>query len=481
MTQTHYDVAIIGGGPAGLVVATTAARFGDKVVLFEKGELGGDCLNTGCVPSKSLIAAANAAHAHRASGMFGIAADEPHVDHAAVMRRVREVIESAARHDSQERLQGFGITVVRAEAKFSGSGTIVADGETYAANRFVIATGSRPLIPAIAGLAKVPYLTSDTLFANPIFPTHLAVIGGGPVGLEMAQAHRRLGAQVTVIEAGMPLSREDADLANVIITALERDGVTVYRQTAILSVEANSKNIRLKLEDGRQIDCSHVLVATGRQANTEGLGLDIAGIFHDHRGIMVDRKQRTSNRRVYAAGDIAVPEIGIKSPFTHAASHQASVILRHLLFRLSARTSDLAIPRVTFTDPELAQVGLTEVEARARFGTRVRVTKFALSNNDRAMADGRTEGLIKVVTGGRGRILGAGIAAPHAGEMIGMWSMALNEGMSIAKIAKLILPYPTLSESGKLAALTYYSDLPQRTWVRRVAGLMRWIRSQAHG
>ena len=463
-----YDLAIIGAGSAGLSVSAAAAQFGERVVLFEKAEMGGDCLNVGCVPSKALIASAKYAQAQRASAPFGIAASEPHVDYAKVMQHVQSVIAKIAPNDSVERFESLGVKVVQAAAKFVSPKSIEANGELFEARRFVIATGSRAGVPPIPGLADVPYLTNETLFKNRTMPSHLIVIGGGPIGLEMAQAHRRLGAKVTVLEALKALAKDDPELSAVVIDNLRGEGVDLRENVAIERVRKSKLGVAVLLKDGTAIEGSHILVAAGRLPNVEGLGLEAAGIAYDKRGIQVDSGLRTTNRRAYAAGDIAG---GLQ--FTHVAGYHAGLIIRNALFRLPVKNRTDIIPWVTYTDPELAHVGLSESEARKSHGNAIKVLRWNFAENDRAQTEGKTAGLIKVIISKGGVVLGAGIAGPQAGELIAPFALAVTQKIKISAFANLVLPYPTLSEIGKRAAITNYAGLAQKPAIRRLLGLLK--------
>lgn len=464
MTLRHFDIAVIGAGSGGLTVAAAAAQFGQKVVLFEKGEMGGDCLNFGCVPSKALLAAAKHAQAMRSAARFGIAAGEPDVDFPAVMGHVRRAIAAIAPNDSQQRFEGLGVTVVRAAARFTGPTTLEAAGERFTARRLVIATGSRPAVPPIPGLAEVPFLTNETLFANDVLPAHLVIIGGGPIGLEMAQAHRRLGARVTVIEAATPLAQDDPELAAVVLQRLRAEGVEVLAATTVARVSRHDHGITVEA-GGARVTGSHLLLATGRRPNVEALGLEAAGIAFTPKGITIDTGLRTSNRRAYAIGDVA------GGRFTHEAGYQAGIVIRNALFGLPAKAGAM-IPHVTYTDPELAQAGLTEAQARAIHGDAIRVLRWPFRENDRAQAEGTVEGLVKLVTTGRGRILGAGIAGPLAGELIQPWVLAIERGLKAGAMAGAVLPYPTRGEASRRAAIGYFSGFASNPLVRRVIGVV---------
>ncbi|PZF76729.1 dihydrolipoamide dehydrogenase [Aestuariivirga litoralis] len=467
MRARHFDIAVIGAGSGGLSAAAAAAQFGCRVVLFEAGDMGGDCLNTGCVPSKALIAAARQAQAMRTAARFGITPVAPTVDFAAVRAHVQRTIATLAPHDSQQRFEALGVSVIRAAAHFVNDRTVEARGEHYTARRFIIATGSRPAIPPIPGLAEVPYLTNETLFASETLPSHLLVIGGGAIGLEMAQAHRRLGSEVTVIEAAAPLAQDDPELAAVVLGHLAREGVGIITSAAVSRVSSSGGGITLEV-GGRSITGSHLLVATGRRPNIEKLGLEAAGIAVTPRGITVDRGLRTSNRRAYAIGDVA------GGRFTHEAGYQAGIVIRSALFGLPARAT-AAIPHVTYTDPELAQVGLTERQARAAHGDGVRVLRAPFSGNDRAVTEAEVEGLVKVITTRRGRILGAGIAGAGAGDLIQPWVLALQGRLKISALASSVLPYPTRGEASRRAAIGYFAGLASNRLLRHVMGLVSRI------
>jgi len=468
MSVASFDLAVIGAGSGGLVAAAAAAQFGQKVVLFEKGEMGGECLNTGCVPSKALLAAARQAQALRSGARYGIAAVEPQVDYAAVRTHVQRAIAAIEPHDSQQRMEGLGVTVIRAAARFVEPRTLEAQGQRFAARRIVIATGSRPAVPPIPGLAQLPFLTNETLFGNPILPTHLIVLGGGPVGIEMAQAHRRLGSTVTIIEAATPLAQDDPELTAVVLDQLRAEGVEILSGTRVASASA-TQAITVTLADGRSITGSHLLVAAGRKPNVEDLGLETAGIVVTPAGITVDRRMRTTNPRVFAIGDVA------GGHFTHEAGYQAGIVIRNALFGLAARAT-AAIPHAIYTDPELAQVGLTEQQARAACGDGVRVLRAPFHDNDRAIAEASTLGLIKIVTSKRGRILGAGITGAGAGELIQPWVLALERGLGISTMAGSVLPYPTRGEAGRRAATDYFANLASSPLLRRVLAVVRMVR-----
>ncbi|MGH6905001.1 MAG: FAD-dependent oxidoreductase, partial [Geminicoccaceae bacterium] len=348
------DLCVIGAGSGGLAVAAGAVQMGAEVVLIEKGRMGGDCLNYGCVPSKSLIAAGNAAHAIRNAGRFGVDGHEPKIDFLGVHDHVKGVIAAIAPHDSQERFEGLGVRVIRAPARFVGAQEIEADGRRIHARRIVVATGSSPAVPPVPGLAEVPYLTNETVFDLTERPEHLIVIGGGPIGCELAQAHRRLGAAVTILELFSILPKDDPAAVGVVRDQLRAEGIDLREHIEVKAVVRDGNGIALTIEAAgveQRVVGSHLLVAAGRRANVDGLDLEAAGIAYGPKGIEVDARLRTSNRRAYAIGDVAG---GFQ--FTHMAAHHAGVVIKNALFKLPAKVEDRAVPWVTYTEPELAQV-----------------------------------------------------------------------------------------------------------------------------
>lgn len=474
-TRLTPDICVIGAGSGGLSVAAAAAAFGVPVVLIEKGKMGGDCLNYGCVPSKALIAAAKRVKCITDATRFGIATGPPMIDFAAVHAHVHRVIDSIAPTDSVARFSGLGVRVLKGHARFVDAGTVaVDDGVTVSARRFVIATGSSPVIPAIPGLAETPHLTNETVFDLTECPRHLLVIGGGAIGLELAQAFRRLGAAVTVVEAATPLGRSDPEAVETVLATLRREGVVIHAGQAVKAVKPPAPGGDLALvicsKQGEEtITGSHLLVAAGRKPNIHDLGLESAGIAASPQGVGVDRGLRTTNRRVYAIGDAAGgPQ------FTHVANYHAGLVIRNALFRLPVRVDAHALPAVTFTDPELAQAGLTESEAKSS-GLPVNVLRWPYLENDRARAEGETEGHIKLVTTRRGRLLGATIVGSHAGELIATYALAIGRKLNISAFAGLAVAYPTLAEIGKRAAISFYGRSLTNTAVRRMIAWLRYL------
>jgi pyruvate/2-oxoglutarate dehydrogenase complex dihydrolipoamide dehydrogenase (E3) component len=445
------DLCIIGAGSAGLSVAAGAAQLGRKVVLVEKGEMGGDCLNYGCVPSKALIAAAEHAASIRKAKGFGVITPEPAVDFVAVMDHVHSVIAAIAPHDSVERFEGIGVKVIRARAEFTGPRTISAGDHVVSAKHFVIATGSSPATPPIPGLAETPHFTNETVFNNRVLPSHLIVIGGGPIGTELAQAHRRLGAAVTIVDGLTILNREDAEAVDIVRKRLVEEGVALREQVKIARVDRSSSGVAVSLEGGETIEGSHLLVAAGRRANLAGLGLEKAGVELDRGKLVLDARLRTTNKRIYAAGDAAGgPQ------FTHLAGDHASTLVRNILFKTPAKRRDALCPRATYCDPEIAAVGLGENEAKAADPSS-RVVRWSNKDNDRAQAERDTEGFIKVFVAKNGRILGAAIAGRGAGDLIAIWSFAMANRLKINAMTNYIAAYPTRGEISKRAGGAFYT------------------------
>jgi pyruvate/2-oxoglutarate dehydrogenase complex dihydrolipoamide dehydrogenase (E3) component len=461
------DLCVIGAGSGGLSVAAGAVQMGASVVLVEAAKMGGDCLNAGCVPSKALLAAAKIAQGRTAGAAFGIAPTAPSVDFARVNAHVQDVIAGIAPHDSVERFEGLGVRVIRAFARFTGPGTVEAGGAVIRARRFVVATGSRAVVPPIPGLGGVPFLTNETIFDLTAAPPHLLVLGGGPIGMEMAQAHRRLGSAVTLLEGDLVLGRDDPEAAAIVRDRLAAEGVTI-REGARVAAVAGGDGITLTLESGETVTGSHLLVAVGRRAGLDGLGLEAAGVETTRSGVKVDRGLRSvTNRRVYAVGDAAG---GMQ--FTHVAGYHAGLVIRSALFRLPVTVRTDHIPRTTYTEPELAQIGLTEAEAREAH-PQVKIVRADFAGNDRARAARDTAGFAKVMVGRKGRILGATIVGPHAGELIGVWALAMASGQKIGAVAGMVAPYPTLGEISKRAAGAYFTPrLFGSRWVKRAVQLL---------
>jgi pyruvate/2-oxoglutarate dehydrogenase complex dihydrolipoamide dehydrogenase (E3) component len=466
----HPDLCVIGAGSGGLSVAAAAAQLGVPVVLIEKGRMGGDCLNYGCVPSKALLAAAKRAEAVRAAAPFGVDVIEAQIDHARVHDHVHGVIAAIAPNDSVERFTGLGVRVIQATASFLDKNTVEAGRVLVRARRFVVATGSRPIIPPIPGLDEVRYFTNETIFDVNERIQHLIVLGGGPIGVELAQAHKMLGSHVTMIDTASFLGHEDAEATQVLLKRLEGAQVMLRPGTRVERVERSVQGVAVHI--GKQgeteiIKGTHLLVATGRRPNVKSLHLERAGVAYDENGIKVNQHLKTTNRRIYAIGDV----IG-GAQFTHLANYHAGIVIRNALFRLRPKVSAAAIPRVIYTEPELAQVGMTEAEARKRRRS-IRILRWPFADNDRAQAERATDGFIKAITKKNGEILGCTIVGASAGELIQLWVVAIDKGMKVGDLTSFVLPYPTLSEISKRVAFTYYQPTLTKRWLRSMISLLR--------
>jgi len=463
-----FDICVIGAGSGGLSVAAGASQMGASVVLIEKDKMGGDCLNTGCVPSKAMLAAGHAAQAHRRSGRFGVEAAEPAIDANGVYGHIHAVIAAIEPNDSIERFEGMGVTVIKGHARFAGPRVIEVNEVRISARRFVIATGSSPFVPPIPGLDAIEFFTNETIFEADDLPSHLIVIGGGPIGIEMAQAHRHLGAKVTVLEMFTVMPKDDPELVCVVRRQLAQDGIDILEGVNIDSVGKTANGVAVTLKgENKTIEGSHILVATGRRANVHGLGLEEAGIRFSDKGIDVDARLRTSDKKVFAIGDVAG---GLQ--FTHVAGYHAGVVIKNALFRLPAKVDTRTVPWVTYTTPELAQVGLTEAEARKSHRD-IRVLRWPFHDNDRAQAEADSDGMVKAVVTNQGRILGCGIAGAQAGELIGTWVLAMSQRTKIGAIAQMIAPYPTRGEASKRAAGSFYTPSLFSERTRKIVRFLR--------
>jgi pyruvate/2-oxoglutarate dehydrogenase complex dihydrolipoamide dehydrogenase (E3) component len=451
------DICVIGAGSGGLSVAAGASQMGARVALVEKGKMGGDCLNYGCVPSKALLAAGHAAEAYRRSGRFGVSGPDPSIDANGVFGHVHEVIAAIEPNDSVVRYEGMGVKVIQETARFTGGREITAGGIRITARRFVVATGSSPFVPPIPGLEEAGYDTNETIFDADELPEHLIVVGGGPIGIEMAQAHRNLGCRVTVLEMFTIMPQDDPELVDMVRRQLIGEGVDIQESVEVKSAGKTPAGVQVTVQDRenggaeRTIEGSRILVATGRRANVHGLDLEKAGIAYSDKGISVDDRLRTSNKRVFAIGDAIG---GLQ--FTHVAGYHAGVVIKNALFRWPAKADHRAVPWVTYTDPELAQVGLTEAKAE-KAGEDIRILRWPFHENDRAQAEAVTEGQIKAVVRPNGHILGCGIVGARAGELIHTWVLAMSQKIKVGAIAQMVAPYPTLGEVSKRAAGSFYT------------------------
>jgi len=471
MNRIKTDLLVIGAGSGGLSVAAGAAQMGADVTLLEGGKMGGDCLNYGCIPSKALIASGKAAHAQAHASPYGIADVVPRIDYAAAKDHVHDIISQIEPHDSQERFQGLGVRVIREYGRFISQTEVQAGDHVITARRIVIATGSSPLVPPIPGLDSVPYESNETLFDLREKPDHLLIVGGGPIGMEMAQAHRRLGCKVTVIEGAKALGKDDRETAGVVLDALRGEGIEIAEDATASEIRGAQGAIEVEVKDGRLFKGSHLLIAVGRKPNIDRLNLDAAGIETTRSGIEVDNALKSTNRRVYAIGDVAG---GLQ--FTHVAGYHAGIVIRSALFGLPAKAGTAHIPWVTYTAPELAQIGLTEAQAREAHGDRIEIVRFPYSQNDRAIAERQTTGLIKVMVL-RGRPVGVSIAGAQAGELINLWALALANGLKMKHVANMVAPYPTMGELNKRVAGAYFSPrLFDNSKVKTIVGLVqRWL------
>ena len=467
-----YDLVVVGGGAGGLVVASVASQLGLQVCLIEKeNQLGGDCLHYGCVPSKTLIHTAKVAQQIRRAGDVGLPASEPRVDMAAVNARIREVVEHIQQHDDPQRFRNYGCEVLFGAARFIDSHTVEVNGERIRGKRFVIATGSRPFVPPIPGLEQAGYLTNIDMFSLPELPARLIVLGGGPIGLEMAQAFQRLGSQVTVIEKQQQLlPQEDSEVAAALQDGLQAEGINILTSVAAekVSIENNVRSV--SCSDGGVIQAEQLLVAVGRSANVDELGLDAAGVSYTSKGITVDRRMRTSQKHIYACGDVCGPY-----PFTHMAEYQAGIIISNAIFRFPKKADYRVVPWVTYTDPELARVGLTEQQAKDK-GVSPQVLRFDFRDIDRALTEGEATGFSKLVTH-KGRVLGASILGPHAGELIHEIVLAMQTGAKIADISAAIHAYPTLAQIHRRAVNTAYAP---KLFSKTTRTLVKWINRVLH-
>ncbi|MDE1933538.1 NAD(P)/FAD-dependent oxidoreductase [Bradyrhizobium sp.] len=475
MTASAFDVCVIGGGAAGLSVAAGTSQLRLKTVLIERGAMGGECLNSGCIPSKALLAAGKAAHHRDVADIPGVSGGSAQVDFAAVKDGLRAVIAAIAPHDSVARFEQLGVTVLQDSARFVDSHSIEVGGATLRARWFVVATGSKPVVPKIPGLDPSKVLTNETIFKLRDKPDHLVIVGGGPIGVELAIAHRRLGIAVTVLERYSILPQDEPELVEQLRDVLRREGITFWEHVEIVSIDHPPEGVVVRIrKDGliHAVSGSHLLAAAGRQPVFEDLRLDAAGIAHSGRGIAVDARLRTSRRHIFALGDV------IDAPhFTHIAGYQAGIVVRNLAFRLPAKVDYQALPWVTYADPELAHVGLTEAEARKHYGGKVQIQHVILKRNDRAVAERHFEGAIKIVLSSRDKIIGASILAPSAGEMIGLWCLAVRKKLSLRAITDLMLPYPTLGEIGKTAASQHYQSILFSDKTRRLVRALQWLPS----
>ena len=473
LQKLKADIVVIGGGSAGLSTAAGAAMLDLKVVLFEKGEMGGDCLNYGCVPSKALLSAAKSAQSIREAGKYGVSAGEPVIDWEGVKSHVQNAIDTIAPIDSQERFEGLGCTVIREYARFKDANTIVSQSVEVKAKRIVIASGSTAFIPPIPGLSDTPFITNEEIFHLPELPGHLLILGGGPIGMEMAQAFRRLGSDVTVIEMSKALSRSEPDHAEVAIGQLRKEGVTILEghKATMVSGSAGAITVDMENADGHaSVEGTHLLVAVGRKAAIDGLDLEAGNVANDGRHVTVGQSLRSkSNKKVWALGDVA----GL-GQFTHQAGWHASVFTRRALFKQRTVADSLPPPAVTYTSPEIAQLGMTEAEARAAHGDAVKTTSFPFHENDRAIAEGKTLGEAKIIVKGS-KILGAHVVGEGAGDIIQLVSVAMSNKLKLTALTNFISPYPTRAEVVKRAASAHYTPVVFGSKMKKLVSILKRV------
>ena len=453
--STRYDLVVVGGGTAGLIASLYAARLGARVALVERAEQpGGDCLFTGCVPSKSLIASARLAHQMRTAGRLGLEPLEPRIDFARVMERIQGVIRQAGVRDKAEHLEAEGVEVIRAFGRFARPGVLDAGGRELRFRTAIIATGSRPALPPIPGLAEAEPLTTETVWDLRELPARLAVAGGGATGCELGQAFARLGSSVEIVEAApLLLPREDPEAGRFLTDVLSGEGVGLHLGAPVARVEPQHDGAGVLVAGERRIEYDRLLVALGRQPAGDGIGLENVGVDVDARGfVKVDARLHTTGDRIWAAGDA----VG-RMCFTHVAGHQGLTAMANALLRARRSFDYSAVPRVVFTDPELAKIGLTEAEARERLGRDPLVLRHDYAESDRALTAGTARGFAKLVTGRRGRVLGATLVAPAAGESIAELAALVRRGGTAADLSQVIHAYPTYGEGPARAAEQWWS------------------------
>jgi pyruvate/2-oxoglutarate dehydrogenase complex dihydrolipoamide dehydrogenase (E3) component len=464
------DLCVIGAGPGGLSVAHAAALLGASVVLIEEDKMGGDCLNYGCVPSKSLIAAARIAATAKNAEKFGIRFASTEIDYQKVHAHIQQVITTIAPHDSVERYTKLGVKVLQGHGQFIDAQTVSVGEQKIKAKYFVIASGSKPIIPPIKGLETVQYLTNETIFNLKEKPERLIVIGGGPIGCEIAQAHALLGTSVTLLEIASILSKDDQTLVENLRQQFKQDNIDLLENIKALNLSQQDNKITIQYSQGnliKEISGSHVFIATGRRANIGKLNLASANIVFNEHAVQVDAHLRTTNKKVFAIGDA----IG-HAQFTHLANYHASIVIKNTLFKIPAKIKEDFVPWVTYTMPEIAQAGLTEQQARAK-NLKIKVVTETFANNDRAQTEHQTEGKIKMITDVKGKILGVSLIAPHAGELIFPWVLATHAGVRLKQMATMIAPYPTLNEINKRVVENYFLPTLSSKWMHALIKLLK--------
>jgi pyruvate/2-oxoglutarate dehydrogenase complex dihydrolipoamide dehydrogenase (E3) component len=458
MPNYDYDIGVIGGGAGGLTVTAGAAQLGAKTLLVEKeNELGGDCLHFGCVPSKTLIKSAHVYHLIKNSRNFGLPpVDLPPVDFREISKRIQSVIATIQHHDSKERFCKLGAQVEFGQPTFTDEHSIRLNGNTYSAKAWVIATGSSPVAPPIKGLDETPHITNKDIFYLDRLPEAMIILGGGPIGCEMSQAFNRLGTRVSLVDmAPQILGKEDPEMADLVRDVLSSEGIKFYLDSAIEEVKdlGHEKEVRIKTKEGKDISlkAETILVAVGRGANTNGLGLEEIGVEYNRRGIKVDSRLRTNHKHIYAAGDI---NGGYQ--FTHAAGYEGGIVISNAIFRLPRKADYTFLPWCTYTDPPLGSIGMNESSA-AKAGIEYNVWTEDFKDNDRSLAEGESIGKIKMILNEKEKPIGVQILGPHAGDLLAEWVAVLNGKVKLSTLAAAVHPYPTIGEINKKVAGTFFS------------------------
>ncbi|MFN7097048.1 MAG: dihydrolipoyl dehydrogenase family protein [Gammaproteobacteria bacterium] len=469
-TNIKCDIAIIGAGAGGLSLAAGAAQMGANIVLIENNRMGGDCLNYGCVPSKALLAAAKSVMQIKDAKKIGITVEKVNIDFSTVMAHVKQTIKNIEPNDSIERFEKLGVNVIQETGEFINANILKAGDKLIQAKRFVIATGSSAFIPPISGLANVPFLTNETIFNLVNLPAKLLIIGGGPIGCEMAQAFALLGTDVTIIEAGTLLAKDEPDMVDILRQQLLTNNIKIYEHAQINNVNYQQHDFSVQFNWNNQSQIligTHLLVATGRQPNVKTLNLAAADVTFSDKGILVDAHLRTTNKRVYAIGDVTG-----QMPFTHIANYHAGLVLRQILFKMPAKIDYAAVPWVIYTEPELAHVGMSLQQAREKFGDAIHVFESEFKENDRAQTDAHTLGKIKIITDKKAHVLGVTIVGQQAGELLLPWIMIIQQRQTVRALTDIIVPYPTLSEINKRVAGEFYKPIIFSEKIKRLVKFM---------
>ncbi len=482
MPKYDFDIGILGGGAAGLTVASGASQFGAKTLLIEKEKaLGGDCLHFGCVPSKTLIRTAYVYHLMKNSGKFGLPpADIKPVDYKEVAKRIQSVIAIIQKHDSEERFCRLGVKVEFGDASFTDEHVVRLNGKNYSAGKWVIATGSSAFIPQIKGLDQTPYITNREIYSFDSLPKSMIIIGAGPIAIEMAQSFYRLGTKVDIVQrSAQILSKEDKDMADIVMNVLVDEGITFHLNSGIERVKelGSEKEVIIKKKDGKteSLKAEQVFIALGRQVNADGLGLENISLDFGKKGIKVDNRMRTNHKHIYAAGDVTGAY-----QFTHAAGYEGGIALSNAILHLPKKADYTYLPWCTYSDPEMASIGMNEKHARAA-GIEYSVWTEEFKANDRSLAEGEDAGKIKLLLDKKGNPLGVQILGPHAGELVNEWVAVMNGGIKLSTIASAIHPYPTLGEINKRVAGNYFAGKIFSDKVKKALKFMFNLKGRACG